>query len=65
MPGHQPPVRPKLINSAWSNQCRPDFPMHHPLHLHDDEGDAVQSIDQEDGRMEKELLHGTFTLLEM
>ena len=28
----------------------------HIYHLHDDEGDAVQSIDQEDGRMEKELL---------
>ena len=30
-------------------------------HLHDDEGDAVQSIDQEDGRMEKELLYGMLT----
>ena len=29
-------------------------------HLHDDEGDAVQSIDQ-DRQMEKELLRGMFT----
>ena len=30
-------------------------------HLRDDEGDAVGLIDREDGRMEKELLPGTFT----
>ena len=27
MPGHQAPVRPQIINSARSNQRRPDFPM--------------------------------------